>query len=139
MAPDEAGALGPPWPKESIPDEDWLYMAVHRGFTADGEPIPGAFRDHKDPKDPAGEQAGMSMEWAKYTTPDETRNRRRKPKDNGVIAIRAGDIKAISDLTIEHWPLDDNRSHTNVFGMKTAEVRLLLLRRSKWVILPDPE
>ena len=36
------------WPKEEIPDEDHLYMRVHRNhLTPKGSPIPGAFRDHR--------------------------------------------------------------------------------------------
>lgn len=45
-----------PWPIESIPDSDLLYMRIHKVFVIDGELQPGVFRDHNGP---------MSVHWQK--------------------------------------------------------------------------
>lgn len=77
----------------------------------------------------------MSTDWAKYSTPEESRNRANRPEDNGVVEMRVGDVRAIPGLTVEHTPIPLNRSHTDVFGPKTTETRVLLGRICRWVLL----
>ena len=68
------------WPQEDIPDEDWLYMRVHRNWIQKGEVQAGFFRDLE-----------MSSDWATYATPEETRSRGRQDADKyAVIKIPAG-------------------------------------------------
>jgi len=107
------------WPKEDIPDDGVLYMRLHRAWTSSGEPIPGAFRNIVD---------GMSTDWDRYSTPEETRQRARAPSDNAVIALVVGQVRTVPGQTVEHAPLPDNRAHTNVMGEKSAQVRLMLMR-----------
>ena len=113
------------WQKEDIPNEDDLYMRVHRGFVRNGVPAPGVFRDHGK---------GMSTDWEKYSTPEQTKNRAKKPDENGVVRMNAGKVRSIP-LEVDHAPVTDNRAHTEVIGDKKAPmVRVKLSRLVSWCI-----
>jgi len=121
------------WPQEVIPNSDILFMRVHRNFVEDGELQPNAFRD---------QGAGMSTNWQKYcVTAEEARRRATKnPQNNGVVRLGVGPIRNIP-LTVEHtpdWALED-RSHADVIGQKTAEVRMRLLDIAEWAIKLDDD
>ena len=114
------------WPVEDIPDDDRLYMRVHHVNIVDGEPTPGAFKDH---------DGGMSTDWEQYSTADQTRRRARNLMDVGVISLVAGEVRHIPPLTVVHEPLDDNQAHTEVFGDKRApEIRVKLGRIYQWEV-----
>src|SRR6266704_4421132 len=120
------------WPIEPIPDSDNVFMRAHRMHFRNSELQPGVFRLHGD---------GMSVDWEKYSTPQETKNRAAKPVDNAVIGTRVGQIRGLSGLEVQHKPEPVNRAHSNVLGLpahstpELVEVRLKLLRISK-VLLP---
>lgn len=116
------------WPKEEIPDRDALFMRVHRGYVDNGELQPGVFRDQGD---------GMSTNWQKYCpTPEEAWRQAKSPENNGVIKLVVGPIRSIP-LLVEHTPdlVRRNRSHTDIKGKKTSEVRLKLLELFEWSLL----
>lgn len=115
-----------PWPVEIIPDEDRLFMRAHRMFFKDGQLAPGVFRDHA---------AGMSVDWEKYSTAKETHLRAKTPQDNAVIQLVAGHVRAIPPLTVEHRPVLENRSHSEITGRKDPEVRVKL-RRIAQIVIP---
>ena len=115
------------WPVEDIPGGDHLYMRAHKQFLREGRLKPGAFRDHG---------GGMSTDWSEYSTPDETRQRARIPEDNGVLDLPVGEVREIT-LRVDHAPLPDNRSHTDVVGEKNSEVRLKLGRIATIVLDTD--
>jgi len=107
---------------EDIPDEDFLYMRVHTtNIDDDGEPFPRAFKNQPT------EQDGMSVDWSKYTTPIETKNRARKPNENVVIQFMAGNARTIPNQSVEHKPINNppNQAHSEVLGSKKTptEVR----------------
>lgn len=115
------------WPGEEIPNEHSVFMRVHKNYlNAAGELIPGVFRD---------QGAGMSTDWEKYSTAEETRARSKSPLDNGVIKLSVGSMRLIEGLTVEHEPIEINRAHSEVFGQKTPEARVKLLRLAQRVIL----
>ena len=87
------------WPKEDIPNAASVFMRIHRRWAPNGEALPGAFRDH------AG---GMSVDWDKYSTPEETRARGRLPSENGVIGTGVGAIRTIEGLSVEHAPIQED-------------------------------
>src|SRR5665213_551520 len=96
------------WQIEEIPDQNFLFLRVHKSFVKFGEGIPlGAFKDHG---------GGMSTDWDKYSTPEQTRNRaKRSPSENnGVLRLNVGEVRAISGLSVAHEPLSENRAHTEV-------------------------
>lgn len=133
------------WPKEEIPDEASVFMRIHRNLIPTGELGPNAFREHG---------RGMSVDWSKYSTPLETRDRTRKspPSDNAVVSMTVGDIRAIDGLVVEHNPVQENsfgedgnptepnRAHSEVIGIssvspeKKTERRLKLSRIWRWEI-----
>ena len=120
------------WPQELIPDNDELFMRVHCQWTRNGNPIPGAFRDH---------DGGMSTDWAKDSTPEQTLRRARKnPEKNGVVKLQVSEVRAIPNQTVVHTPEIANRAHTDVLGIKDEEVRLKFTRICTWIIDPpcDP-
>ncbi len=128
MATHVADAIEPSWESEDIPDDDLLFMRVHRNLlSADGAPEAGAFRDHG---------SGMSTDWAKYSTPRDTLARANDPSANAVIAMRVADIRGIPGQIVKHTPTSKNRAHTDVIGekKKDAEVRLKFQRLSRVVI-----
>ncbi len=118
------------WPKEHIPDEDTLYMRIHRTwFDEDNKIIPKAFQNHG---------GGMSTNWSKYSTAEQTRDEvamyGKNPEDNAVGAFIVGNVREIPRQSVEHTPTPDNRAHTDVPGEKDNEVRVLLRRQCKLVI-----
>ncbi len=109
------------WEAEDVPDPDFLFMRVHYRFLdQDGEPMPGAFRNRPD------ESGGMSVDWQKYSTPQETRARARDPSANIVIEFLAGAVRKIPNQTVVHTPDADryNRAHTDIRGEKKRPVEI---------------
>lgn len=108
------------WEEEVIPDGDYLYMRVHKTqLDEEGEPIPGTFKNRPTDSD------GMSTDWDKYSTPEETRQRARVPFDNIVIRLKVGAVRTLPEQLVKHTPNreNNNRAHTDVFGRKTTQVR----------------
>jgi len=129
-----ANEIEPKWEGEEIPDEDFLFMRVHRDYWDDeGEPIPKAFRNH--PK----KIGGMSTDWQKYSTPEETRQRGREGAANIVIQLLTGTVRKIPDQSVVHTPdiENNNRAHSDVLGEKTTEVRERFMQIYRKVPLGD--
>jgi hypothetical protein len=82
----------------------------------------------------------MSVDWDRYATPHQTRDRARTPKDNAVISMVVGAVRAVEGLALEHEPVQENsfdeggnllppnRAHCEVLGEKTTERRVKLSR-----------
>jgi hypothetical protein len=115
------------WPVEQIPDEDVLFFRIHRNYMVNDDEVPlGAFRD---------QGGGMSTDWNKYSTPEESQMRSSIPADNGIVSLRVGGVRGINPLSVTHAPEPGNRSHTEVHGDKKApRVRLQLQRLAAWAI-----
>jgi hypothetical protein len=117
------------WTVEEVPSDATLYQRVHRNNVDErGAPKPGAFRNTPTKQD------GMSTDWDRYSTPQETRHRARNPFDNVVIALPVGKVREIAGQRVEHTPIQPeadapgNRAHCDVFGEKSTEARLKFLR-----------
>ena len=120
------------WPVENVPDYDLLYMRVHQVHLRDNSLSPKVFINHGE-----GDEEGMSTDWNKYSTPEETRNRiyAKKPTwKGGVIQMVVEDVWKIPDQVVQHAPLPDNRAHTNIKGRKDTQVRYLFMSIWQWVI-----
>ncbi len=109
MAPALAAQVDTSWEIEHIPDEDLLYMRVHKTYCRDSKLAPIAFRDH---------EGGMSTDWSRYARPEQTRDRAKDPSKNAVVSMGVERVRAIQGLQVVHSPLHDNRAHTNVIGEK---------------------
>lgn len=119
------------WVSENIPDDDLLYMRVHKTlFDQNGVIFPGAFKNRPTSND------GMSTDWAKYTRPEETRSRGRSPEDNAIIQMLVRKVRQIPGQEVSHTPdlVTSNRAHTDVFGEKTTEARVKFSRIFEVVI-----
>ena len=126
VATDEVGS----WSSEEIPADDYLWMRVHRVDMENGEILPRGFKNRPTTKD------GMSTDWDKYATAQDTRNRGRIPQDNAVIRLNVAKAREIPDQTVVHTPdlITSNRAHTDVLGPKHPQARILLIRVAKIVI-----
>jgi len=132
-----ADELEPRWDKEYIPDENSLYMRVHKNdLDAEGKPVPGAFRNS-----PKG-AAGMSSNWDKYADANSTRSGGPQlPQNYAVVTLQVSSARGVPGQTVEHSPdhLRRNRAHTDVIGVKDAEARLAFLRTYNLAIaINDP-
>ena len=119
------------WQSENIPNEDFLFMRVHKqNFTAKYPTFsPGVFVNRGE---------GMSTDWSKYSTPSETQNRGKIPKDNAVIKMLVSDVRKIEGQIVTHTPdiPKNNRSHTDIFGEKNdVEIRLKFTRISSNIVI----
>jgi hypothetical protein len=92
-------------------------------------------------------EGAMSVDWERYSSAQETRDRARNPRQNGVIALVTGDVRGIEGLSVEHEPIRSNRAHSGIHGMthpgslpaeesKTKRRALLLGLVTGWEIDP---
>lgn len=97
---------------EEIPHEDRVFFRVPRSQMRHEDRLhEGVFRDRGD---------GMSVDWEKYSTANETRARGRlPPEDYGILAFLVGAIRGIRtpQLTVVHEPLEENQAHAGVHGV----------------------
>jgi hypothetical protein len=107
-----------------VPTVPWYYR-VHANYCPNGELIPGVFRDI---------EGGMSVDWEKYSTPTQTRNRAKEAEKNGIVSFVAGKVREIPQQ-VEHTPSDDSRAHSEIIGEETPKVRLKLMRIFRWEII----
>lgn len=128
--------VGAPQPSEAIPDDAILYMRIHKGWWSERKQRFGAdtFSDSGE-----GDQTGMSTNWEKYATAEQTREQAASPaEDNYVVAMRMRDVLGIPGLSVKHRPLQNLPGHTDVIGEKTLEVKDAL-RRVCWIVLKPDE
>lgn len=134
------------WKEEHIPDDDEVYMRVHRQYMAqapDQVPV-GCFKDNPASGD------GISTDWCKYATPGATQQGGRKPAtEYAVIALPVGAVRAITSqprLEVVHRPVQNqpdapnNRAHALIHGPQERNrprERRALQRISRLVIPPD--
>ena len=115
--------------KEDIPNKDVLYRWVKKD-QVDGDLVfPTTFID-------VGK--GMSTDWSKYSTAEETKNRvaswGNNQKEYGVISFVAGEVRKIENQNVEHTPTKKNRAHSDIKGEKTTKARVLFSRIYSWEI-----
>jgi hypothetical protein len=116
-----------PWPIEEIPDEDRLYRRIHKVHLRHGDIDAAAFSNTRGDN-------GMSVDWARYSTAQQARDRAREPGANAVAAFEAGRVRGLPGQVVEHAPTEDNRANSSVTGEKTPRVRLELRRLCTLVI-----
>ena len=118
------------WIIETIPDAALLFRRFHKQWMdEDGLIDPGLFKDIE-----------MSADWNKYSTATQSRARAKKAEDNGIVELNVGSLKLLPQDVI-HIPSlgSNNRSHSNIKGIKDEEMRLKIRAICKKVIIPsDP-
>jgi hypothetical protein len=118
------------YPKEQIPAQSNLFYRIHKTFIVDGEIVPGVFQSKID---------GMSTDWDKYGTPQQSLALSKIPADNGIVKFSVRQIRQQPSMDVEHDPQLYNRSHSLVHGVPEkgelkTKVRLLLKRICEWEI-----
>ena len=95
---------------ERIPDPDRIFMRVPLQWLRPParQLHPGVFKET---------EGAMSVDWERYSTAQETRDRARNPTQNGVIALVTGNVRGIEGLSVEHEPIRSNRAHTGIHGL----------------------
>jgi hypothetical protein len=117
----------PDFPKEEIPNTCKLYYRLHPRFIREGEWTPGVFFDI---------DGGMSVDWAKYSTPQQTKMRAIYSKGKHKIGeFIAGEVRQVPQ-TVLHQPTSippdpPNQAHSEVIGIKTDRVQMKLLEICK--------
>lgn len=120
------------WPIEDVPDADLLFLRIHKNNIRDACPLSIAFMNHGE-----GAQEGMSTDWSRYSTPQETLSRvlaARPTWSGGVIQMIVGEVRKIPEQIVQHAPFSDNPAHTNIKGRKETRERYLFMRIWKWAI-----
>ena len=115
---------------ETLGDLETLYYRVHKTYYRSSKIIPNAFQTKGD---------GMSTDWAKYSSPEESYSRCKIPADNSIVSFNTGRVKSEKILDVIHKPENINRSHSLVLGIPKSEpfkteVRLHLMKIHKEVI-----
>ena len=122
-------------PVEVIPDDDSLYYRVHISFvTTAGRFGPNCFIDRD----------GMSTDWSKYATPEQTRNAKgpAKAANYGIVGLPVGPVRKIEALSVVHAPVDGNDAHSHVMGLSKGELltrqreELYVASGRKWLLSP---
>lgn len=127
------------FPIEQIPDADKLYYRIHTQYIDHTETDskkkikPGAF----DPI-PKPDGTEMSVDWSKYSTPTDTKNRARKPEKVGVVSFNVEEVRSKpTSLKVAHRPTL-NQAHSIIFDVlpdaNNPEIRINLRRICKWEI-----
>ena len=80
------------WPIEVIPSADSVHMRAHESYYRDGELMPGVF---------TAKNGGMSVDWGKYASPEDTRLRAKKPAKNAVLSLSVASIRDVDDLDVK--------------------------------------
>lgn len=127
------------FPIEDIPDNSILFYRIHQVNIDSEEPDPkkkikpGAF----DPQ-PKPTSTEMSVDWERYSTALETKNRANVPDKNGVVSFNSTDVRqSPTPLKVSHKPTI-NRAHAIIFDVlpnaNDPEMRIKLRRICTWVI-----
>jgi len=108
-------------------------MRAHRAHFQGDKLGPGVFR---------AQGGALSVDWQRYSSPEETKQRAKKPDENAVIVIPVGGIREVKPLRLEHTPIYPlNRAHSEVFDLpereQLAEARVKLLRVAE-IVIPLP-
>ena len=127
------------WDIEEIPDDSHLFYRIHKNDIQRGDVVPGAFKERGK-----GEERGMSNDWEKYSTPEESLNRSANPIDNGIVKFHVKKVREIGSLVVVHAPnfARNNRSHSHIKGIPRkgvlkTKIRSKLKRIFKWIIIPN--
>ncbi len=117
------------WTIETIPDADSVFMRAHETYFRDGKLTVGVF---------TAKNGGMSADWNKYSTAEESRKRAKKPEKNAILSLSVGGVRGVRGLDVEHRPEPDNRAHSEIDlpdnHEDLTESRVFLLRLAEIAI-----
>jgi hypothetical protein len=108
----DAKQIEEPWKIEEIPGAARVFYRVHIRQLVDNELHPGIFRE---------QNGSMSLDWERYSTSFESRNRAMEPALNGIVALIASTVRSIEPLQVIHEPTQANRAHSAVYGIGVGD------------------
>ena len=103
---------------ESIPNEDNLYIRVCRiHFDPSGNVRNEAFEPRVPHSRRGYDDCGnKSVDWNKYSTPDETVSRDTSGNCRQCYSLGVGGVRAIG-LEVDYLPLDENKAHSTYHSL----------------------
>ena len=127
------------YPIEEIPNNDILFYRIHQQYI-DHEENDEKKRIKPSAFDPQPKPNGteMSVDWSKYSTAQDSKERARKPEKNGIVSFNSASIReSPPQLKVNHRPTY-NRAHSIIFDVlpdsNDPEIRIKLRRECKWEI-----
>ena len=128
------------WDIECIPNSDLLFYRVNKKKYNE---IRKSKRVNKAHKFPVGlfsfVGSYLSVDWSKYSTPQQSQKRAKIPDDNGIIEFKVADVRR-ERHKVCHVPSEHNRAHSAICGIQ-PKIRITLQRIARWsvgfVIDPD--
>lgn len=120
---------------EEIPDEDIVYRRIHKNHidNEDKSILPVTFPTEED---------GLSVNWAKYSTPQETKDEAKffskDPNSYGIVSLKVASVRNIP-LRVIHSPRPHNISHSSILDIPPRKpndlgIRLKLRNICNWII-----
>jgi hypothetical protein len=107
------------WAPEQIGDDESLFRRIPRVyFKSDGSISEKVFMRNAGPRGTKKEpDPEISTDWARYSSPEESRSRAVRPSENGVGSISAGFPRHLG-LLVQHTPDHErrNRAHATIFN-----------------------
>lgn len=119
---------------EPIPNDALLFHRVYVDLMKGMDAVPAtAIRNTGSANPP-----GMSADWSKYSSAEDTRNRGGKPPEKyRVVSFIVGKVREIEYQSVDHTPEDSNRSHSTIYGpkdKKNPEIRVKFARMANIAI-----
>jgi hypothetical protein len=117
---------------ELIPDVDSVFLRVHKSRMTGGIPNVGAFS-------PKGAD-GLSVDWSRYSTAQDSRLRANSPKDNAVVRMVVRDIRGLEGSPdVVHAPITKNLAHSLVaMPSDAADLTQMRLKLGKIATIEIP-
>jgi len=111
------------FPIEHIPDDDKLFRRLMPGQCKKGKISSAAFED-----------VDLSVDWEKYSTPQEALDRLPPhfDKQNWKVASLKAGIPRVLGQEVKHWPTN-NIAHSLILGEKSFQISLALSDASEIV------
>ena len=123
------------FPIEEIPNTDKVFLRIHKvNLNLDKEEEKEKIKPYHS-FEQKGED-GLSVDWSKYATAENTKLRAKKPEDNGVVSFSVNQLRDVS-LTVVHKP-QNYQAHSLIKDIpkkiNDLGIRLILRDICKWEI-----
>lgn len=132
------------WQREEIPDTDAVYRAIDETFVNGDSFSPSGFKTHGD------DDAGVSVFWEEYASPQEVKDYFPNPSQKGVVELIKQAVEDnVPQSRVVHDPVgperakelgvDPNPAHSlieRLDGPVDEEFKIKLKRVASWVTDP---
>ena len=119
-------------PKIEILDEDLLNMRFHANNIKNNKLLPVVFKAKPEGSDE------LSVDWNKYSTVEESRNRAKNPLKNGIGQFIVEEVRKLN-YKVEHKPEHEPPNFAHSIISPVLEERDRLLLRDIFVVVLNPQ